>query len=455
MLRFALRALAAVVLIVPLTAGQPGRDAGCTNARECRDMALAAADRQEYDTFHTLAWRAVQLGPPRDPALMTMLARAQALSNRPHDALVMLDRLAEMGVAVDADTNDDFMRARRLPGWPDVLAHIERVRSSGGTLIAAGASPARPAAAAPAAPGGAPAAAETARPVAPFEAVRVPAGSFTPGGIAYDAVSERFLFGDRLGRKLIVVAARSNRATDFVRADSAGFHQIAGIEIDAKRGDLWVASGTPADGSGTLHKLQLVSGRALKSFPIAAEFEPLNLVDLTVTPAGAVLVLDISGGQLLVLRPGASAFERIIRLDAPEPSSLATGGDENVAYVAHRDGVLRVDLRARTAAPLTAPGSIPLDRLERIRSHGRSLVAVRVDGDGSRAIVRLDLNPSGRAVTQAATLEPRVPTTAPIYLTFSGDELVYLAHGGNGTDGGTPADAPRAGEFVAYRLRLR
>ena len=43
----------------------------------------------------------------------------------------------------------------RLPGWPDVLAHIERVRSSGGTLIAAGASPARPAAAAPAAPGGA------------------------------------------------------------------------------------------------------------------------------------------------------------------------------------------------------------------------------------------------------------------------------------------------------------
>jgi hypothetical protein len=156
-----------------------------------------------------------------------------------------------------------------------------------------------------------------------------------------------------------------------------------------------------------------------------------------------------------VLRPGTSAFERIIRLDAPEPSSLATGGDENVAYVAHRDGVLRVDLRARTAAPLTAPGSIPLDRLERIRSHGRSLVAVRVDGDGSRAIVRLDLNPSGRAVTQAATLEPRVPTTAPIYLTFSGDELVYLAHGGNGTDGGTPADAPRAGEFVAYRLRLR
>ena len=50
-------------------------------------MALAAADRREYERFHDLSWRAVQLGPRNDPALMSMLARAQALSGRPHDAL--------------------------------------------------------------------------------------------------------------------------------------------------------------------------------------------------------------------------------------------------------------------------------------------------------------------------------------------------------------------------------
>ena len=77
---------------------------------------------------------------------------------------------------------------------------------------------------------------------------------FTLGGLAYDAVSRRFLVGDRLGRKLIVVAEGANHAVDFVRAASAGFRDIAAIEIDVKRGDLWVVSAAPADGA-TLHKL--------------------------------------------------------------------------------------------------------------------------------------------------------------------------------------------------------
>ena len=105
----------------PATAQSP-RDFGCTEWRDCRQLALAAADRGDYETFHDLAWRAVQTGPPKDPALMYLLARAQALSGRPHDALVMLQRLAEMGVPSDAATNDDFSRTRQLPGWPEVSA---------------------------------------------------------------------------------------------------------------------------------------------------------------------------------------------------------------------------------------------------------------------------------------------------------------------------------------------
>ena len=94
-------------------------------------MALEAAERGEFETFHNLAWRAVQTGSPRDPALMFILARAQALSGRPHDALVMLDRLAQMGVVSDVDSNDDFARTKQLPEWPDVAARIDRLRPPG------------------------------------------------------------------------------------------------------------------------------------------------------------------------------------------------------------------------------------------------------------------------------------------------------------------------------------
>src|SRR5436189_6409722 len=123
--------IAAVAVVISLASGptaaspiasQPPRDYGCNEWHECHRLALAAADRGDYQTFHDLAWRAVQTGPPRDPALMYLLARAQALSGRPHDALMMPQRLAEMGVPYDAANNADFIRTRQLRACPEVAA---------------------------------------------------------------------------------------------------------------------------------------------------------------------------------------------------------------------------------------------------------------------------------------------------------------------------------------------
>ena len=73
------------------------------------------------------AWRAAQKGRPNDPALMYLLAWAQSLSGRPGDALVMLRRIAELGVPTDAAENDDFRRVRVLPGWAELEARIAAV----------------------------------------------------------------------------------------------------------------------------------------------------------------------------------------------------------------------------------------------------------------------------------------------------------------------------------------
>ena len=133
--------IAALALLIAFSGGsvaaalpamfQSARDGGCAEWRTCRELALAAAERGEYGTFHDLAWRAVQTGPPKDPSLMYLLARAQALSGRPHDALIMLQRLAEMGMASDASTNEDFNRVRELRDWPAVEA---RIAAAGGAI---------------------------------------------------------------------------------------------------------------------------------------------------------------------------------------------------------------------------------------------------------------------------------------------------------------------------------
>ena len=94
-------------------------------------MALDARAGGQYERFHDLAWRTVQTGPANDPALMYLVARAQSLSGRPRDALVMLRRLADRGVATGATTEEDLEGARQLPGWQELEAVMDRVAKGG------------------------------------------------------------------------------------------------------------------------------------------------------------------------------------------------------------------------------------------------------------------------------------------------------------------------------------
>jgi hypothetical protein len=450
--------LASARVVVPQTAA-----ADCAEWHDCRQQALAAADRGDFETFHDLAWRAVQKGPPRDASLMYLLARAQALSGRPHDALVMLGRLAEMGITSDALTNPDFARTRELPGWPDVAQRIERLTSppsaaatpvtatkpASAPSLSASAAPARSTVATAPSAAAAPAAAKGDDAAAPFTglpvtaAARFPVGRFSPAGLAYDSVSRRFLVGERFERKLVVVGDGATHADDLVRSDSAGFAEISAMDVDARRGDLWVASTAAAGGSAALHKLQLVSGRPLKAFPIAADLQPVRFIDLVTTGTSAVLALDGAGNRLFVLRPGENAITTFVPLNAHDVTSVAAGGDDGFAYVAHGEGLLRVDLRARTAAAVALPKSVSLGRVERIRWYRNTLIAAEADADGSRRIIRMNLNPGGRAITRVTPLEALPAPSGETFLTISGDELLYLS-----------AD-PSATEVVTYRARLR
>ncbi len=59
----------------------------------CRALAVEAQQRQDFETFHDLAWAAYRKGRANDPEMMLLVARAQSLSGRPGDALVMLERV--------------------------------------------------------------------------------------------------------------------------------------------------------------------------------------------------------------------------------------------------------------------------------------------------------------------------------------------------------------------------
>lgn len=474
-LHFFLACLLAVVsLSVAVNGQQPQL---CKEWHECRQMALDAAGRGEYELFHDLAWRTVQTGPRNDPELMFMLARAQALSNRPHDALVMLQRLADKGVAATAITDPEFARTRELPAWPELEAALAAGVSVSPpppiTAVAAAAPSPKPAAAlspkpaavplpkpavAPAPepavasspePSAAPSsesAPSTASDAAHFSALR-----FRPAGLAFDAVSQRFVIGDALGRKLIVVGIGPGHADDMVRADSAGFDDVAALDIDKQRGDLWVASAAEASGTSSVHRLQLVSGRPLKTYPVPPSIGPSRLIDLAVQPSGGVVALDAAGSRLLILARGAAEVIAGLPLDLSGATSIANAGSENIIYVAHDKGISRVDLKARTVTALSVPKGLELTGFDSIRAHRDSLVGLQTSSAGQRQLVRLKLNAAGRAVREASMIDRPIAEEGRVILNITGDELYYMAIAA--TASGATADAGDRTEAVPFVIR--
>ena len=472
----------------------------CSTAVECRAQAELAIGQGAFETAHDLAWRAVQRGPHNDPALMYLLARAQSLSGRPDDALVMLRRLAEMGVAVDAST-DDFRRVRDLPGWVAVEEMLSSKTAPAVSTVApvappepkapspkpaapARVAPARlaPAPAAPAAPTAPTAPAAPAAPVAPVAPAALDASAsaretsgerrrdepedpiepvvvasaghfasrdFAPGGLACDAVSRRFVFGDRPGRKLRIVAEGADSSVDLTRGDSAGFLEVMALDIDAARGELWVASADADGGSGTLHKLQLVSGRVLARYEVPAGLAPIRPVDLTVTASGAVLILDAAHNRLVVLRPGEKTLESLVDLQEAAPVSLVSAGRDGVVYVAHRNGISRVDLRTRAVAPVAGPARKNLGGIEHLRRHGSELIGVQARADGSRRLVRLALDGAGQAITRLRLVGMPLPSNgSPALAAVCGDTLAFLVGETAWTGSGSST------EWTFLRIRL-
>ena len=208
--------------------------------------------------------------------------------------------------------------------------------------------------------------------------------------------------------------------------DSAGFDDVVALDIDEKRGDLWVATAEATEGKSALHRLQLVSARPLMTYRTSPSIGSTRLVDLTVQASGDVIALDSSGNRLLALARGGSDMTVAMSLKFSNAKSVAARGD-GLLYVAHDAGIARVDLRSGTIAELAAPTGFDLRRFDVIRVHRNALIGRQTTPAGTRQLVRLNLNAAGLAVRDGTVIDPQVPETkGQLSLSITGDELYYL-----------------------------
>jgi hypothetical protein len=426
------------VAVLPFLLLSLSQSPACPDVGACRQAALDAAARGDFERFHDLAWRAAQKGKPNDPELMYLLARAQSLSGRPGDALVMLRRLAQMGIRTDARDNTDFERVRRLPGWPELESLLEGSSSPAPPLSA----PSAPSPAAPPASAATPPASPTAKPApAPARsdgaigrrgtesAMRLGATAMNPVGLAYDSASRRFVVGDGDGNKLMVADEVFDHVNDLIGAASAGFGRLSAVEIDTRRGDLWVTS-SDGNGASSIHKLQLVSGRVLSQIAVPSELQPIVLSDFAVSDDGTLVLVDSQGARLLRIKSTGGRFERPVSLHVSTPSSIAPAN--GVTYVAHADGLSVVDTASGRVTSIQPAKGVSLATLRRIRWARGALVGIQEDRTGSR-LVRIRLNSNRHRATAVEPMDGGMHS-AGTALTISRDAAYYVA---NTPDGAT------------------
>jgi hypothetical protein len=239
----------------------------------------------------------------------------------------------------------------------------------------------------------------------------------TPSALAYDVVSRRFVIAEAHTRTLQVVDERSQRVVRFVGSGWTDLFRTTAIDIDVRQGILWAVGSQDGDGSsvGTtaVQRLQLVSGRLLDTVPLQKTAGPAAFSDVAVTRDGTVVVLDSLGGRIYRLRPQARSLEQVTKLDVADAVSAAPASSA-VIYVAHRTGVLRVDVASGTSAPVQAGEAVSLNGIERIRWHGGEIFGIQRTPDGHLGVTRIRLDTAGRRATAMSILDRAASSAAAI-----------------------------------------
>ena len=307
----------------------------CADAASCRQAALEAKERNDYEAFHDLAWLAYRKGKPDDPELMLLLARAQSLSGRPGDAVVMLERLAARRVATDVATSEDFDAVRNHPRWnKTATAAPDPAPAAIGDLRKPPVASERATPPPPVPPKSAVDLAPKTPPVAGPKAASRSASKASPlsfttllsaTALAYDGVSKRYLIADREAKRIAVIDENTGQVSMLAGA-GARLGEIHGMAIDARQGDLWVV--TSAEEGHSLTRLQLVSGRQLAAARISGIAAPIVSVAFA---RGAGLVVSDQRGDIYKVASSGRA-EKLASLEYV-PTAIVADAD-GVLYVA-------------------------------------------------------------------------------------------------------------------------
>jgi hypothetical protein len=338
-----MRRLFAVIVLVPslLIADE------VTESRRLQREAVAAYKAKDFAQFLEKSRASAELRPGHS-GLQYNYAAGLALNGRGEEALVVLERVAAMGMVLQPAADDDFAALRDLPRFKAIVEQFGRNGSAIGTAT---------------------------------RAFTVEERGIIPEGLASDGRS--FFVGSVRNRVIYRVGGSGPPA----RFASLPFG-VFGMAVDPKRNVLWAATSATGQTEGmkgdraAVAKIDLRSGKILKTLDAPAGVHLFG--DLTVAPNGDVYVSDSRSPTIFRIR--GDVLQPFIE-NGPFSSlqGLALRGDTLYAADYSR-GIFAIDLRTRDAHTLLTPSDVSLLGVDGIYAVPGGLVATQNGTNPQRVI---------------------------------------------------------------------
>lgn len=249
-----------------------------------------------------------------------------------------------------------------------------------------------------------------------------------PEGAAFDAKRDRFLMSSGSRRNVIAVAV-DGHCSELVPSGDGGLLAVLGMDVDAMRDALWVASAaapfmrdaaSAKPGETRLSRIDLASGRVIASY---APTDPGLLNDLDLLPDGRIAVTDSIAGTVYLLDPSADSptLQPVLPAGSFEGPNGIVALANGQLVVADFHALWLVDLAAPALLRkrrITTPGGRYLGGMDGLARDGEHIVAIQ-NLVGRGRVWRFRINPASAHVEDLHLLlrqhpDLRNPTTGVV-----------------------------------------
>jgi hypothetical protein len=369
---------------------------------------------------------------PNYPRLIYNIAALQSLLGNKSEALKALTQLADMGLVLAVEKDEDFAAIKDSDEFQAVLKKFAANRA----------------------------------PVVKSEAAfTVDEKGLITESVAYDPTTETFYISSVHKRKIISVD--KNGAMKTFATEQDGLWSVLGMKVDAKRRHLWVTSSAfpqminfrkADEGLSGVFKFDLNSGRLIKKYLLPNLPAHHALGDLNLNSRGAVFATDSLTPALYVIHPQKDELE--LFLENPRfasPQGLTFSTDEKHLFMAdYARGIFDIEVNTKKIAYLQPPPSATLHGIDGLYFYKGDLIATQ-NGVNPNRIVRLSLSPDFTRCINVAVIEANNPLfDEPTLGVIVKDTFYFIANSqwGKIDDNGKLAPAEKLQNPLVVRVKL-